>query len=119
MCGKLFLKPHVTSGTTKTVVPKIPKNSGSTPTPCLDKAVLAQGGGGVPAGDRWGGQYDGENPLFRLEVAAGDHDCVVDPPPPPQGVVCEGGIWGLQELTVLVTTFGVMDTNRGTGAPGC
>ena len=40
-------KPHVTSGTTKTVVPKIPKTSGSTPTPCLDKAVLAQGGGGV------------------------------------------------------------------------
>ena len=30
------------------MVPKIPKNSGSTPTPCLDKAVLAQGGGGVP-----------------------------------------------------------------------
>ena len=47
MCGKLFSKPLVTSGTTKTVVPKIPKNSGSTPTPCLDKAVLAQGGGGV------------------------------------------------------------------------
>ena len=29
------------------MVPKIPKNGGSTPTPCLDKAVLAQGGGGV------------------------------------------------------------------------
>ena len=28
------------------LVTKIPKNSGSTPTPCLDKAVLAQGGVG-------------------------------------------------------------------------
>ena len=45
-------KPHVTSGTTKTVLAKNPKNGGSTPTPCLDKAVLAQGGGG---GGRAGG----------------------------------------------------------------
>ena len=30
------------------MVPKIPINSGSTPTPYLDKVVLAQGGGGVP-----------------------------------------------------------------------
>ena len=43
---KCFFKPHVTSGTTKTVVPKNSENSSSTPTPCLDKAVLAQGGGG-------------------------------------------------------------------------
>ena len=44
---KCCFKPHVTSGTTKTVVPNRSENSGSTPTPCLDKAVLAQGGGGV------------------------------------------------------------------------
>ena len=31
------------------MAPKIPKDSGSTPTPSLDKAVLAQGGGGVHA----------------------------------------------------------------------
>ena len=29
------------------MVPKIPQNSGSTPTLCFDKAVLVQGGGGV------------------------------------------------------------------------
>ena len=46
-CYMLQCYTHVTSGTTKTVVPKIPKNSGSTPTLCLDKAVLAQGEGGV------------------------------------------------------------------------
>ena len=45
---KCFFKPHATSGTTKTVVPKNSENSGPTPTTCLDKAVLAQGGGGVP-----------------------------------------------------------------------
>jgi hypothetical protein len=47
MCGKLFLKPMLHLGPQKQWSPKIPKNSGSTPTPCLDKAVLAQGGGGV------------------------------------------------------------------------
>ena len=46
-CAVECLKPHLTSGTTETLVPNIPKNSGSTPTPCLDKAVLAHGGGGV------------------------------------------------------------------------
>ena len=45
MCSRMFFQPHITSGTRKTVVPKIPKNSGSTPTPRLHKAVLAQGGG--------------------------------------------------------------------------
>uniref|UniRef100_A0A7S4GBR9 Uncharacterized protein n=1 Tax=Eutreptiella gymnastica TaxID=73025 RepID=A0A7S4GBR9_9EUGL len=30
----------------KTEVPENPGNSGSTPTPCLDQPVLAQGGGG-------------------------------------------------------------------------
>ena len=38
------------SGPQKTAVPNNPKNGGSTPTPCLDKPVLAQdgrrGGGG-------------------------------------------------------------------------
>ena len=32
--------------TTKTAVLKFPQSSGSTPTPCLDKAVHAEGGGG-------------------------------------------------------------------------
>ena len=47
-CAVECFKPHLTCGTTKTLVPKIPKNSGSTPTPCLAKEVFAQGGGGVP-----------------------------------------------------------------------
>ena len=33
--------------TTTTAVPKFPQNGGSTPTPCLDKAVHVQGGRGV------------------------------------------------------------------------
>ena len=37
--------PNRHLGPQKTVVPKNPENSGSTPTPCLDKPVLAQGGG--------------------------------------------------------------------------
>ena len=35
------------SGPQNTAVPKNPENSGSTPTPCLDKPVLAQGGSRV------------------------------------------------------------------------
>ena len=46
-CVVECFKPHPICGTTNTLVPKIPENSGSTPTACLDKAVLAQGGGGV------------------------------------------------------------------------
>ena len=38
--------PNPPFWTTKTAVPKFPQNGGSTPTPCLDKAVHAQGGGG-------------------------------------------------------------------------
>ena len=42
-------KPHVTSGTTKTVVPKIPQNSGSTPTPALRQGgACARGRGAYP-----------------------------------------------------------------------
>ena len=44
MCGKLFSNPMLHLGPQKQWSRKIPKNSGSTPTPCLDKAVLAQGG---------------------------------------------------------------------------
>ena len=39
--------PNPPFWTTKTTVPKFPQNGGSTPTPCLDKAVHAQGGGGT------------------------------------------------------------------------
>ena len=47
MCGRLFLNPMLHLGPQKQWSQKFPKNSGSTPTPRLDKAVLAQGGGGV------------------------------------------------------------------------
>ena len=47
MCGKLFLNPMLHLGPQKQWSQKFLKSSGSTPTLCLDKAVLAQGGGGV------------------------------------------------------------------------
>ena len=45
-CTNALQTPNPPFWTTKTVVPKFPQNGGSTPTPCLDKAVHAQGGGG-------------------------------------------------------------------------
>ena len=45
-CKNAAQTPNPPFWTTKTAVPKFPQNSGSTPTPCLDKAVHAQGGGG-------------------------------------------------------------------------
>ena len=46
-CTNALQTPNPPFWTTKTVVPKFPQNGGSTPTRCLDKAVHAQGGGGV------------------------------------------------------------------------
>ena len=46
-CTNTLQTPNPPFWTTKTVVPKFPQNSGSMPTPCLDKAVHAQGGRGV------------------------------------------------------------------------
>ena len=45
-CTNALQTPNPPFWTTKTAVPKFPQNGGSTPTPCLDKAVHAQGGGG-------------------------------------------------------------------------
>ena len=44
-CTNALRTPNPPFWTTKTAVPKFPQNGGSTPTPCLDKAVHAQGGG--------------------------------------------------------------------------
>ena len=46
-CTNALQTPNPPFWTTKTAVPRFPQNGGSTPTPCLDKAVHAQGGGGV------------------------------------------------------------------------
>ena len=46
-CTNALQTPNPPFWTTKTAVPKFPQNGGSTPTPCLDKAVHAQGGGGI------------------------------------------------------------------------
>ena len=43
----LVRTPNLKFGTTKAAVPKNAENSRSTPTPCLDKFVLAQGGVGL------------------------------------------------------------------------
>ena len=45
-CTNALQTPNPPFWTTKTAVPKFPQNGGSTPTPCLDKAVHAQGGRG-------------------------------------------------------------------------
>ena len=45
-CTNAPQTPNPPFWTTKTAAPKFPQNGGSTPTPCLDKAVHAQGGGG-------------------------------------------------------------------------
>ena len=42
-CTNALQTPNPPFWTTKTAVPKFPQNSGSTPTPCLDKAVHVQG----------------------------------------------------------------------------
>ena len=41
-CTSALQTPNPPFWTTKTAVPKFPQNGGSTPTPCLDKAVHAQ-----------------------------------------------------------------------------
>ena len=48
-CKNALQTPNPPFWTTKTAVPKFPQNGGSTPTPRLDKAVHAQGGGRVPS----------------------------------------------------------------------
>ena len=45
-CTNALQTPNPPFWTTKRAVPKFPQNGGSTSTPCLDKAVHAQGGGG-------------------------------------------------------------------------
>ena len=46
-CTNALQIPNPPFWTTKTAVSKFPQSDGSTPTPCSDKAVHAQGGGGV------------------------------------------------------------------------
>ena len=84
------------------MVPKNPKNSGSTPTPCLDKAVLAQGGGGVRTTFREESHKTGvlapawckpkvaeRIPCVPFARAVFTHTCTCPAPPPQttQGVV--------------------------------
>ena len=55
----------------KTAVPKFPQNGGSTPTPCLDKAVHAQGGGG----------YKTLHCVHGIPSEWSDHDALPGAPP--------------------------------------
>ena len=50
-CTSALQTPNPPFWTTKTAAPKFPQNGASTPTPCLDKAVHAQRGGGYFSGD--------------------------------------------------------------------
>ena len=52
-CTNALQTPNPPFWTTRTAVPKFPQNGGSTPTPCLDKAVHAQGGGVLPESQRY------------------------------------------------------------------